>query len=122
MKYVVKKEKECGCVIYSVYNQETNNRVNYFSTREDAQRFIDRQNKPMKIYHYPITDCEHEGDIRSAEYEVENAGGEIVSTYWDRNDCGEAYVEFTVADDMADKVCNYLGYCKEELYRYTKRK
>ena len=121
MKYVIKKEKEYGCVIYSVYNQETNSRVNYFSTREAAQSFIERQNKPMKIYHYPITDCEHDGDISSAEYEVQKAGGEVVSSYWDGNDCGEAYVEFTVADNIADKVCDKLGYYKEELYRYTKK-
>ena len=35
-----------------------------------------------KIYHYPIVDCEHEGDIRSAEYEVTKAGGEVLGTYW----------------------------------------
>ena len=48
MKYVIKKEKEYGCVIYGVYNQETNDRVNYFPTREDAQRFVDRNNKHAK--------------------------------------------------------------------------
>lgn len=75
----------------------------------------------MDIYHYPVVDCEHEGDMQSAEFEVTDAGATVVDTYWDGNDCGEAYVEFTVTDNMADKVCDKLGYKKEELYQYTKK-
>lgn len=74
-----------------------------------------------KIYHYPITDCEHEGDIRSAEFEVRKAGGEVLDTYWDGEDCGDAYVSFTAPNENIDAVCDELGYDTDELYRYTKK-
>ena len=45
MKYEIRKETECGCTIYSVYNNETGNRVNYFATKQDAQAFIARQQR-----------------------------------------------------------------------------
>ena len=45
MKYEISKETECGCTIYSVYNNETGNRVNYFATEQDAQAFIARQQR-----------------------------------------------------------------------------
>ena len=73
-----------------------------------------------KIYYYTIVDCEHEGDIRSAEYEVTKAGGEVLSTYWNGKDCGDAYISFTAPDDKINTVCNELGYDADELYRYTK--
>lgn len=43
MRYEVRKEVECGCTIFSVYNTETNARVNYFATAEEAQAFAHRQ-------------------------------------------------------------------------------
>lgn len=43
MKYEVRKEVECGWTIFSVYNTETNTRVNYFETAEEAQTFAHRQ-------------------------------------------------------------------------------
>lgn len=43
MRYEVRKEVECGCTIFSVYNTETNTRVNYFETTEGAQTFARRQ-------------------------------------------------------------------------------
>lgn len=43
MKYEVRKEVEYGCTIFSVYNTETNTRVNYFATSEEAQTFAHRQ-------------------------------------------------------------------------------
>ena len=45
MNYEIRKETECGCTIYSVYNTETGNRVNYFATMEDAQAFIARHQR-----------------------------------------------------------------------------
>ena len=51
-----------------------------------------------KTYFYNVPDCEHDGDIRDAENEVEEAGGKVVDTYWDGEDCGEAYVEYSVPD------------------------
>lgn len=43
MNYKIRKETECGCTIYSVYNTETGNRENYFATDEEAQAFAARQ-------------------------------------------------------------------------------
>ena len=43
MRHEVRKEVECGCTIFSVYNTETNNRVNFFETTEGAQTFAHRQ-------------------------------------------------------------------------------
>ena len=45
MNYEIRKETECGWTIYSVYNTETGNRVNYFATMEDAQAFIARKQR-----------------------------------------------------------------------------
>lgn len=49
-----------------------------------------------KEYYYPVVDCEHEGDMRSAVREVESAGGIVVRTEWDGRDCGEAYIVFRI--------------------------
>ena len=48
-KYGIRKEKEFGCTIYSVYNKETNIRVNYFANMEDAQAFMARQIHAIKF-------------------------------------------------------------------------
>ena len=53
-----------------------------------------------KTYYYNVPDCEHDGDIRDAVSEVEDAGGKVVGTYWDGEDCGEAYVEYTVPEGV----------------------
>ena len=45
MNYEIRKETECGWTIYSVYNTETGNRVNYFATEEEAQAFIARKQR-----------------------------------------------------------------------------
>ena len=45
MNYEIRKETECGWNIYSVYNAETGNRVNYFATKEEAQAFIARKQR-----------------------------------------------------------------------------
>lgn len=76
----------------------------------------------MDVYHYPVTDCEHEGDIRSAESEVIEAGGNVIDNYWDGEDCGDAYIVFTCDEDKADVVCDALGYTVDMLFAYTKNK
>lgn len=43
-QYGIRKEKE-----YSVYNKETNIRVNYFANMEDAQAFMARQIHAIKF-------------------------------------------------------------------------
>ncbi len=60
-----------------------------------------------KVFHKNVPDCEHEGDIEDTMREVEDAGGVVFDTYWDGQDCGEAYVEFTIPD----------GVDKEEVFR-----
>lgn len=44
---------------------------------------------------YRVTDCEHRGDIVSAENYLRALGCKVISSYWDGRDCGEAYVCFT---------------------------
>ena len=60
MKYEVRKEVEYGCTIFSVYNTETNTRVNYFATTEEAQAFADDMQKADKMFRYSYTEQEAE--------------------------------------------------------------
>lgn len=60
MKYEVRKEVEYGWTIFSVYNTETNTRVNYFATTEEAQAFADDRQKADKIFPYSYTKQEAE--------------------------------------------------------------
>ena len=67
-------------------------------------------------FEYNIVDCEHEGDIRSAENEVNNyiipLGGQIITTFWDGNDCGEAYIICEIPFSQLEKVF------KDNFFRY----
>jgi len=59
---------------------------------------------------YPITDCEHEGDIISAIHEVENAGGIFDGQEWDGEDGGDARIYFHCKDaEQLLKVKKILG-------------
>ena len=60
MNYEIRKETECGWNIYSVYNTETNTRVNYFATTEEAQAFADDRQKADKMFPYSYTEQEAE--------------------------------------------------------------
>lgn len=60
MKYEVRKEVEYGCTIFSVYNTETNTRVNYFATTEEAQAFADDRQKADKMFPNSYTEYEAE--------------------------------------------------------------
>ena len=42
-KYEIRKEVESGCTIYSVINKETGVRINYYSNKEEAGKFLVRQ-------------------------------------------------------------------------------
>lgn len=44
-KYIVRKETECGCTIYSIINAETGVRVNYFADEQSAIKFAEWLNK-----------------------------------------------------------------------------
>lgn len=56
-----------------------------------------------------VYDCEHEGDIRATKNECiewfieNNIDYEIRSIYWDGQDCGEAYVIFSIPDTKGIK-------------------
>lgn len=49
---------------------------------------------------YHVTDCEHEGDLLWASQEVRSLGGKVLTTEWDGQDCGEAYVYFLMRDEQ----------------------
>lgn len=59
-----------------------------------------------------VYDCEHDGDIRAVKYECiewfkeNNIDWKVTSTYWDGQDCGEAYVIFSIpkTKDIENKV------------------
>ena len=65
--------------------------------------------KPVR-FDYKVYDCEHDGDMSYAEMECDNFcrefGGKVVFSYWDGEDCGEAYItcEFP-ADKVEDVLC-----------------
>lgn len=42
-----------------------------------------------------VADCEHNGDIERVKSYLRSNSCEVISSYWDGHDCGEAYVEFT---------------------------
>lgn len=44
MKYIVKEQKECSHIIFSVVNSESGTRINYFQDRSEAEEFAYRQN------------------------------------------------------------------------------
>ena len=48
MNYEIRRETEFGCTIYSVYNTETNIRVNYFADKKKAHEFITRNTYARK--------------------------------------------------------------------------
>lgn len=43
---------------------------------------------------YNVADCEHRGDIERVECLLRKNRCEVVNSYWDGRDCGEAYVRF----------------------------
>lgn len=57
---------------------------------------------------YSVTDCEHNGDIQSAVNHLKRLGCNVTGTYWDGHDCGEAYVNFTIASDKFVSVYNQI--------------
>lgn len=43
---------------------------------------------------YKIADCEHWGDVQNSIDFIKELGGEVIEHYWNRQDCGEAWIEF----------------------------
>ena len=58
---------------------------------------------------YKVIDCEHIGDIRSDEGYLIRNGCKIISRYWDRTDCGEAYIEFTCPENKYQELASKFG-------------
>lgn len=42
-KYEIRREVQFGCIIYSIINKETGVRINYYSYKEEAGRFLVHQ-------------------------------------------------------------------------------
>lgn len=47
-KYIVRKETEYGCTIYSIINAKTGIRVNYYADEHSAIMFAKRQNEAVQ--------------------------------------------------------------------------
>lgn len=75
-------------------------------------------------FHYYICDCEHDGDINGAQYEVEDyikpLGGEVTDTYWDGQDCGDAWIECKVPFEAVEQVLKD-GFFDSEPWQRTKK-
>lgn len=60
--------------------------------------------KPVR-FDYTVYDCEHDGDMSYAEMEChsfcDEYGGKVIASYWDGEDCGEAYI---ICEFPAEKV------------------
>ena len=76
----------------------------------ERQRKVINGFDPMKpvFFRYDVVDCEHDGDMRSAENEVRRYvnqfGGEVTDTYWDGEDCGDAYIECRIPFGSLEQV------------------
>lgn len=59
-------------------------------------------------FRYDIADCEHYGDVTWAVNKVENFvkkyDGKVTDSYWDGNDCGEAWVECYIPYEHLEEV------------------
>ena len=52
MKYIIKEQKECSHIIFSVINSESGARINYFQDRSDAEEFASHQNSFVHKFYY----------------------------------------------------------------------
>lgn len=59
-------------------------------------------------FDYKVYDCEHDGDMSYAEMECDTFcreyGGEVVLSYWDGEDSGEAYITCQFPADKVEDV------------------
>lgn len=73
-------------------------------------------NKPVK-FKYDVVDCEHWGDVQSAENEVNEyinpIRGRVIDSYWDGEDCGDAWIMCEVPYTALEKVL------QDGFFRYT---
>ena len=73
---------------------------------------------------YFVCDCEHEGDISRACKEVRELGGKVITTEWDGEDCGEAYIYCLIDKDKFDELSkdSYEWSSSEYMRNYFKKK
>lgn len=75
------------------------------------QKQLAKLDRTKKVrFDYKVYDCEHDGDMSYAEMECNDFcreyEGEVVFSYWDGEDCGEAYI---TCEFPADKVEDVLS-------------
>lgn len=58
--------------------------------------YTDMENKKSKTItgRYRVADCEHWGDMESGKNYLRSLGCTVTDLYWDRHDCGEAWIDF----------------------------
>ena len=78
--------------------------------------------KPVK-FRYDVVDCEHWGDVNNDEREVREyiqpLGGWVTDTFWDGEDCGEAYIECEVPYSSLKKCLRMVSFATTLGRRYT---
>ena len=94
LKQLTGKIKDGQNFVYTAKNGDT-----FVFTKNAKGKFIGQRNVP---------DCEHNGDIERECYELRDLGATIEETYWDGEDCGEAYVLFSAdtVKGFMDIICN----------------
>lgn len=63
-----------------------------------------------KLVKYRVPDCEHEGDISSAENELGKLGCKVVTSDWDGEDGGEAWIYCLISDNKINELKSKYGY------------
>lgn len=116
-KYLIREEKECGCVVYSVINAITGNRVNYFPDYESAKGFVSHQERKNVLQELSKAVCGSERDIFTEE-EL-NAFADHVVSCTDLTD-GEEIADYLVVlfrDSKKDcRRCSVCGKLFKEGY------
>ena len=59
---------------------------------------------------YYIADCEHRGDVSRSEAFLRSLGCEVIGSYWDGVDCGEAHTDFYVSEGRFVPLYYRLGH------------
>ena len=52
----------------------------------------------VPYFRLPVDDCDCSDDVADTAYLVKEAGGTVTKTYWDLEENGEAYVDFTTPE------------------------
>ena len=64
----------------------------------------------VPYFRLPVDACDCGDDVADTAHIVKEAGGTVTKTYWDLEDNGEAYVDFTTPDDKPnEEILRKLG-------------